>query len=176
MKRKPMMKNFLCLTTSLALLSACQPATGEQYESNVYEAGEVNQEQDARTVKILAVMPAKVQVENKKQRKTAQLVGGVLGALGGALAGNQSNKYRSEATLGGAAGGGAIGATAGGVLVDEKVLVDGVSITYVDNGKTKNSAQVGKLCQFIQGTAVLITTKSKETRIQPNATCPVVTQ
>jgi outer membrane lipoprotein SlyB len=166
------LKNSVSSLAIMSLLAACHNATGEQHAANVYRANQVNQEQDARTIKILAVMPAKIEVDNVKAQQTAQIMGGLLGAVGGALAGNQINNYRKEATVGGAVGGGAIGVAAGTALVDTKILVDGVSITYNDDGKTKNTAQVGKLCEFTAGTAVVITTYNKERRIQPNTTCP----
>lgn len=166
------LKQSVCAVTALSLLAACQNATGEQHAANVYRANQVNQEQDATTIKILAIMPAKIEVDNAKAQQTAQVMGGILGAVGGALAGNQFKNYRDEATIGGAVGGGAIGAAAGTALVDTKILVDGVSITYEDDGKTKNTAQVGKLCEFAAGTAVVVMTSAQERRIQPNATCP----
>ena len=46
----------LTLTT---LLAGCS-TSGEQYQANVYKAGQVNSRQAAKTVKILAVMPAKI--------------------------------------------------------------------------------------------------------------------
>jgi hypothetical protein len=70
-----------------------------------------------------------------------------------------------------AAGGGAVGALTGS-LVPGQVLVDGVSITYEDHGSTYSSAQVGRLCEFVPGRALLISPTQTETRIQPNATCP----
>lgn len=169
------MKKSITITTQmiacLSLLSACQ-ATGEQYAANVYKAGQVNQKQDAKTVKILAVMPAKIEVDNAEAKQNAQLIGGVLGALGGAAAGGSVKKHTGEATVAGAVGGGALGAAAGSALVKDKVLVDGVSLTYVEGKKTLNSAQVGRLCEFAPGTAIVISTGNNETRIQPNAVCP----
>ncbi|MFA6095062.1 MAG: hypothetical protein WC757_04225 [Candidatus Paceibacterota bacterium] len=62
---------------------------------------------------------------------------------------------------------------AAGSLVADKVLVDGVSISYSQNEEMFSSAQVGKLCEFKPGTAIMISTSQSETRIQPNAVCPV---
>lgn len=152
----------------VALLSACAN-TGERYASNVYTADKVNTQQEVKTVKIIAVLPAKVEVDNKEAKENAQVIGGVLGALAGGLAGNRLDGGRG--TLTGAAAGGAVG-VAGGSLVKDKVLVDGVSITYEQGSKTFNSAQVGRQCEFIPGTAVMVTTEAKETRIQPNSVCP----
>jgi outer membrane lipoprotein SlyB len=155
----------------LSLLAGCQ-ATGEQYAANVYTSGQVNQKQEAKTVKILAIMAAKVEVDNTEAKQTAQLAGGVLGAIGGAVLGNTAHNYRGEATAAGAVGGGALGVVAGNTLVKDKVLVDGVSLTYEENKKTYSSAQVGRACEFTPGTALIISTEYNETRIQPNATCP----
>lgn len=157
------------LLASLAL-SGCQ-ATGDSYAPNVYKAGEVNTRQEAKTVSILAVMPAKVEVDNRKQQQAAQIFGALLGAVAGAAAGHSLGDQSATNTALGATGGAAVGAAAGS-LVQDKVLVDGVSITYTDGGKTFNSAQVGKMCEFLPGLAVVVSTSESETRIQPNATCP----
>jgi len=146
-------------------------ATGEQYQANVYKANQVNQVQKAKTVQILAVMPAKIEVDNTQGKQAAQMGGALLGAVLGAAAGNAATHHKAEATAGGAVGGGVVGAAAGG-LVNDKKLVDGVSLTYIDEGNTLNSAQVGKLCEFQPGTAVVISTSPTETRVQPNTTCP----
>lgn len=153
-----------------ALLVAGCSATGEKYASNVYTADKVNTQQEVKTIKILAVLPAKVEVDNSEAKQQAQIIGGVLGALAGGFAGNRMDGGRG--TLTGAAVGGTVG-VAGGTLVKDKVLVDGVSIAYEQGSKTYNSAQVGRPCEFVPGTAVMITTEAKETRIQPNSVCPV---
>lgn len=58
-------------------------------------------------------------------------------------------------------------------MVSDKVLVEGVTIAYSENGKMFTSTQVGKLCEYKSGDAVVVTTQN-ETRVQANATCPVV--
>jgi outer membrane lipoprotein SlyB len=146
-------------------------ATGEQYQANVYKAGQVNQVQEAKTVEILAVMPAKIEVDNTQGKKQAMVVGALLGAVGGAAIGNAID---SSDTLVGAAGGTAAGAAMGSLAPDQ-VLVDGVQLTYVEEGKTLSSAQVGKLCEFKAGPAIVISTGPNETRVQPNNTCPTET-
>jgi outer membrane lipoprotein SlyB len=161
---------FLVLLTSVSLfLYGCQ-TPGENLQSNVYKAGQVNSVQEAKVIKILAVMPAKVEVDNSQQKKGAEVIGGILGAIGGGVVGH-SVAGNSSGTTVGAVGGGVGGAVAGS-LVSDKVLVDGVSITYKYKGKTLNSAQVGKVCEYKPGKALVISTSPTETRIQPNATCP----
>jgi outer membrane lipoprotein SlyB len=155
---------------SAIIVTGCA-ATGEQYQANVYKAGQVNQVQEAKTVQILAVLPAKIEVDNTSQRQAAQAGGALLGALVGAGIGNAARHNTGTATAAGAAGGGLIGAGAGSLVADKK-LVDGVSLTYVEGEKTLNSAQVGRACEFQPGTAIVISTSATETRIQPNATCP----
>jgi hypothetical protein len=45
---------------------------------------------------------------------------------------------------------------------------------YIENDKIFTSAQVGKPCEYkVNETALIISTGPNETRIQPNATCPV---
>jgi outer membrane lipoprotein SlyB len=163
---------FVPASTLIAALAlaGCQ-APGENLQANVYRASQVNSRQEAKVVNILAVMPAKVEVDNAQAQKTAQIVGGLLGAVGGGVAGNKLGNHSTAGTTLGAVGGGAAGAAVGS-LVPGKVLVDGVSITYEEQGKTFNSAQVGQFCEFAPGKAVVIATSPTETRIQPNATCP----
>jgi outer membrane lipoprotein SlyB len=163
-------RTLICLL-SVLFLFGCQ-ATGEEYQANVYKAGQVNSRQEARTVQILAVMPAKIEVENKQGKKAAKLLGGVFGALAGAAAGNQAKNNTGEATAVGAVGGAAVGVAAADTVAKETVLVDGVSLTYIEDGKTLNSAQVGRTCEFQPGIAIVISTGENETRIQPNTACP----
>jgi outer membrane lipoprotein SlyB len=151
----------------ISLLAGCV-ATGQQYQANVYKAGQVNQVQEAKTVEILAVLPAKIEVDNTEGKKQAMVVGALLGAVGGAAIGHAIDH---SDTLVGAAGGTAAGAAMGSLAADQ-VLVDGVQLTYVEGGKTLSSAQVGKLCEFKPGTAIVISTGPNETRVQPNNICP----
>jgi len=160
----------LAAITTIAALTGCA-ATGENLQANVYKAGQVNQTQEAKTVQILAVMPAKIEVDNADQKKAAQVGGAVLGAILGAAIGGAAKNNPGAATAGGTVVGGAVGAAAGS-MVKDKVLVDGVSLTYTFKGKTLNSAQVGKSCEFAPGMAVMISTSPTETRIQPNKECP----
>jgi len=146
-------------------------ANGANLQSNVYQAGQVNQRQEAEVIEILAVLPAKVEVSNEEARRLAQAGGVVLGAIGGAAIGNNvKNASPNTRVVGGVAGAGVGGLV--GSAVPGKVLVDGVSLTYVQNGKTFNSAQVGKICEFKAGKAIVISTTPTETRIQPNSECP----
>lgn len=163
---------LLCGAIAVTVLfSGCQ-ATGEQYAANVYQANQVNARQAARTVRILAVMPAKVQVDNRQAKQAAQIFAGILGAVaGGAIGHSIGNRDASNTTLGAVTGG--VAGAAAGSMVGSQTLVDGVSITYVQDGQTYNSAQVGALCQFAPGEAVMISTGPNETRIQPNAICPI---
>lgn len=163
------------LTTLLAtlpvLLAAGCATPGANLGANVYSAGQVNQRQAAKVVSILAVLPARVEVSNAQNKASAQLIGGLLGAIGGAALGGGLAHNAGTALFGGAAGGG-IGVAAGS-LVPDAVLVEGVSLTYVEDGQTLNSAQVGKACEFRPGEAIVVSTGGAETRIQPNAACPV---
>jgi outer membrane lipoprotein SlyB len=150
--------------------AACQ-TPGEDAKANVYGENQVDTRQAAEVINILTVLPAKVEVDNSQNQKTAQVVGGVLGALGGGLLGGSlANNGVAGGTVG-AVGGGVAGAAAGS-LVPAQVLVAGVSITYEDQGHVYNSAQVGQVCEFAPGKAIVVATTPGETRIQPNATCP----
>jgi outer membrane lipoprotein SlyB len=146
-------------------------ASGANLQSNVYQAGQVNQRQEAQVVDVLAVLPAKVEVSNEEARRLAQAGGVVLGAIGGAAIGNNVRNASANTRLVGGVAGAGVGGVAGS-LVPGRVLVDGVSLTYVENGKTFNSAQVGKPCDFKPGKAIVVSTTPTETRIQPNSECP----
>lgn len=153
---------------SMIVLSGCQ-ATGEQYEASVYQVDQLNQQQQAETIKIIGVLPAKIEINNSQAQDDAQKAGMLLGSIAGALLGNGHGS--DGALVGGIAGGVAGGVT--GSMVENKVLVNGVTITYSQNERIYTSTQVGKMCQFQPGIALVVSTKQKETRVQPNAVCPV---
>lgn len=166
------MRKITTLLASIPVLFAAGCAQpGANLGANVYQAGQVNQRQAAKVVNVLAVLPARVEVSNQQNKATAQMVGGLLGAIGGAALGGGLAHNGGTALFGGAAGGG-IGVAAGSIVPDS-VLVEGVSLTYVEDGQTLNSAQVGKACEFRPGEAIVVSTGGSETRVQPNAECPV---
>jgi outer membrane lipoprotein SlyB len=76
--------NKIALLAVVSILSGCA-ATGENLQSNVYRAGQVNTAQAARSIKIITVLPAKIEVDNSKQKNQAQVGGAILGALAVAL-------------------------------------------------------------------------------------------
>ena len=163
--------NVVAGISVLSLATCAQP--GAESAPNVYTQGQVNTRQKADVVNILAVMPAKVQVSNAENQRTAQIAGGLLGAAAGAGLGAGLAHHNALATgTVGAVGGGAFGAAAGS-LVPGQVLVDGVSITYTDHGSTFSSAQVGRACEYAPGQAIMVSTSPTETRIQPNHECPL---
>jgi outer membrane lipoprotein SlyB len=165
------MKTHKIITILTMILMTGCAATGENLKGNVYKAGQVNTAQNARRISILSVLPAQVEVDNSKQKQQAQVGGGILGALAGGLAGGFGG-IGSLGTAGTTVGGGAIGVAAGS-MVSDKVLVEGVTIGYTENGKMFTSTQVGRACEFHPGTAIMVSTTANETRIQPNTTCPV---
>jgi len=159
------------LALAFTVLTGCQ-ASGERYAASVYDTAQVNQKQEAKTVQIISVMPAKVAVDNTENKKNAQTFGTILGAVAGGVAGYSAGSgSSSKGALAGAVGGGALGAAAG-TLVDDKTLVEGVTLSYSEDNKVYTSTQVGKQCEFQPGLALVVTTQANETRIQPNATCP----
>jgi outer membrane lipoprotein SlyB len=162
--------NKIALLAVVSILSGCA-ATGENLQSNVYRAGQVNTAQAARSIKIITILPAKIEVDNSEQKKQAQVGGAILGALAGGLGGGFGG-LGGLGTTGTTIAGGAVGAGAGS-LVSDKILVEGVSIAYSENGKMFTSAQVGRACEYRPGATIIISTSPTETRIQPNASCPV---
>ncbi|MCZ9210503.1 glycine zipper 2TM domain-containing protein [Escherichia albertii] len=151
-------------------LAGCQ-SNADDHAADVYQTDQLNSKQETKTVNIISVLPAKVAVDNTKNKQAAQTFGAVLGAVTGGVVGHNVGSGSSLNTTAGAVGGGAAGAAAGS-MVSDKTLVEGVSLTYKDGKKVYTSTQVGKQCQFTTGLAVVISTAYNETRIQPNATCP----
>ena len=164
-----MKKIILCLIIVLMLIGCA--ATGERYRADVYSSSHVNQAQQGTIITIKTVTPTKIEVDNSEQRRKAEIAGGSIGALAGGLGLGLGTKSRGAGVLG-AIGGGVIGAGAGSMISD-KILVDGVTITYKVNGKLFSSTQVGRTCEFIENEdALMIITDYNETRIQPNTKCP----
>ncbi len=152
-------------------LTGCQ-STGSQYKATVYDTAQVNQKQEAKTVKIISVLPVQIAVDNKAGKETAQTVGALLGAVAGGVVGYNAGSGKSEAgAVGGAVAGGAGGVLAGS-MVDDKIMVEGVTLAYSENNKVYTSTQVGRQCEFQPGVALVVMTTAKETRVQPNASCP----
>ena len=168
-KTRPALAALLMLAP--AMIAGCT-APGEQNRADVFSADQVNTRQAAQVVNILAVLPAKVEVDNSENQRTAQLIGGLVGGLGGGVLGGTLASHQVLATTAlGGAGGGALGVAAGS-LVPGTALVPGVSLAYEQDGKTFSSAQVGRTCEYMPGHALIVQTSPNSTRIQPNAACP----
>lgn len=152
------------------LVAGCQ-SNADDHAADVYQTDQLNSKQETKTVNIISVLPAKVAVDNTANKRAAQTTGAVLGAVAGGIIGHNVGSGSSLNTTAGAATGGVAGAAAGS-MVNDKTLVEGVSLTYKEGTKVYTSTQVGKQCQFTTGLAVVISTEYNETRIQPNAKCP----
>lgn len=156
------------LTVTLAL-AGCT-TDGNRYRSDVYRADQVNQAQEVRTVEIIALNPAQVEVSNRDQSNRAKMAGAVLGAIAGSLIASQHTDHDSSriaSGVGGAAIGGMIGDSVAGNSSSK--FVNGVQLVYrTPQGKIYQSAQVGRLCEFRTGTALMVSSEYGETRIQPN--------
>ena len=141
------------MLVSAALATGCA-SDGSLYRSDVYTAPMVNQAQEVKTVEIIAVVPARVAVTNSDNRTDARNVGMLLGAIAGAVIANQGSHSTSNKIAGGLAGG-AIGGLAG---------------QAAGGGRQElvNGAQVGQVCEFKTGTAIMVSPSPNETRIQPN--------
>lgn len=158
---------LLIALTSMLVLTGCQ-TSGDMYRSDVYMQNQVNQAQQVQTVEIIAIQPARVAVNNSSDRDISQLVGTALGGILGAVIGNQVDNHHSAGTAVGAIAGAALGAGASSMASPENSLVDGVQLTFKLNGRIFNSAQVGQVCEFKYGPAIMISTGPTSTRIQPN--------
>lgn len=154
-------------------LGACT-TPGQESRPDVYDQSQVNTVQRGRAVQIISVSAVKVNVDNSRNKKTAEIVGGILGAaLGSGLAVGAGHTGWGGGLAAGA-GGAAGGALAGGQIVRGHTLVDGVTIAYQDRagGDVLLSTQVGRTCEYKPGTALLVSTGDDGTRVQPNAACP----
>ena len=143
-------------------LAGCQ-SNADDHAADVYQTDQLNTKQETKT--------AKVAVDNSQNKRNAQAFGALIGAVAGGVIGHNVGSGSNSGTTAGAVGGGAVGAAAGS-MVNDKTLVEGVSLTYKEGTKVYTSTQVGKECQFTTGLAVVITTTYNETRIQPNTKCP----
>lgn len=161
-----MFRRIGCSILSVSIIALAGCATGQNYKPNVYRGGQVNQQQSAKTIEIIALSPVQVEVDNTQGKQAAMIGGALIGAVIGGVLGNQSRDTGAGIALGGLAGG------AGGSLVSNTVLVEGVSITYRDGTYTLNSVQVGRVCEYKYGPAVMISSAPGETRIQPNNDMP----
>jgi len=142
------------LSLSLLMIGGCvMTTTGDKYRATSYRAAQVNQKQAADVIEIIAILPAQVEVDNSEAQKNRQILGALLGAAGGAAIGN-----------------GAAGAVVASTT-ENTVLVEGVTITFVQDAKTYSSSQVGRTCEFKPGRAIMISMRADETRIQPNNSC-----
>lgn len=170
-----MTKNFkLCfaaLVPALAL-AACSTTDPQQYRADTFPTGQLNRSQQVRIVNIEAVMPVKVSMDNSQSRKDNASTGALVGAIAGAVIGSAAHHgsdHRSRDTLLGALAGGAVGGVASSAASGQKVTyTDGVQITYSYKGQVYSSTQVGQVCEFKEGRAMMVSTSATETRIQSN--------
>lgn len=156
---------------SLLCLGACA-TPGVEDRPDVYNAGQVNQAQQVETVTIVGVSPARVQVDNRRNQRTATAVGAVLGVgLGAGLGAGVGGSALGGALAG--LGGGAAGGYIGNQIEGNTTLTSGVTVFFkTPSGQELSSTQVGKICEYQPGPATLIATGPGVTRVQPNASCP----
>ncbi|MBL6641787.1 MAG: hypothetical protein ISP38_02595, partial [PS1 clade bacterium] len=109
---------------------------------------------------------AKVEVSNRRNQEIAEGIGFLFGAVLGAAIGDDINCGGQSAIIGGAAG-----AETGRLGTGSTKLVDGVQIIYQEGDRVLQSAQVGKLCEYALGPAIVTVTEAKETRVQSNHDC-----
>ena len=95
MRKKMNKKIAACGALSAALLLAGCANDGTAYRSDVYWAGQVNQAQEVKTVQIIAVMPARITVDNRRDRNDSATMGTILGALAGAAVGVTTGNQRT---------------------------------------------------------------------------------
>lgn len=107
---------------------------------------------------------ARVEVSNRRNQEIAEGVGLFLGAVLGAAIGDSDGSQ-------GAVLGAAAGAETGRLGQGRTKLVDGVQIIYQEGTRVLQSAQVGKLCEYALGPALVTVTEAKETRVQSNHDC-----
>ncbi len=155
------------LVVCAVALGGCQ-ATGEQYRANVYSAGQVNQAQEVQTVDIIALQPAQININNQRYRAVNQGVGAVIGAILGGVAGGFIDRHGPAGATVGALAGAGLGAGAATYATPPTRMVNGVQITFRLGDRTFNSAQVGQMCEYRLGPALMTSTSPTSTRVQPN--------
>ena len=97
---------------STVVLSGCQ-SDANNYQADVFTTSQLNTRQEARTITIISILPAKVVVDNTDNRNTAVTVGLVIGAVAGGVVGAALGSSSDGAIAGGALVGGAVGALTG---------------------------------------------------------------
>ena len=156
------------LLLSLLTISGCvTTGTGEKYRATSYRTTQVNQKQAAEVIQIIAILPAQIEVDNSEAQQSRQVIGAILGAAGGAMIGNAVGGQNTAA-------GGLLGGVAGAAVAsttENTILVEGVTLTFVQDSQTYSSSQVGRPCEFKPGQAIMISMRADETRVQPNNTC-----
>ena len=172
LKKKMFKKTLLCASTLAFTLAmtGCVVEDGNRYRSDVYSANAVNRVQAVETVEIVYISPAQVAVPTSGDKDRAQMAGMILGAIAGAAIGNHGHHSTSSRVMGGLAGG-ALGNLAGQAVGDRTSndFVDGVQLTFRGkDGRLYQSAQVGNVCEFRLGTAMLVSPNQGDARIQPN--------
>lgn len=150
-----MKKQSLVIFVSICL-AGCTAGTVER--SDTFTAAQTNVRQESKIIEIALIEKAQIQVNNEKNQKGAKIAGALLGGL---LGGSENSDF--------AALGAVVGGKVAGAAVGKTTIVDGVSLTYIENGNLLTSPQVGKPCEFALGTALVITTAENETRVQPNS-------
>ncbi|NLY03316.1 MAG: hypothetical protein GXZ15_00485 [Campylobacter sp.] len=164
------MRAFITLMICMVVFMSGCTSKKASSSPDVYKESEINKRQEIRAVNISKVDPAKIAINNDTSKNTARVVGGVLGAVGGAVLGYNWGSGKSGATVVGSAVGGALGGLGGEAVNDEKV-VDGVTITYEQDGRVYSSTQVGDLCEYKTGSAEVVLIDGSVTKIQPNSYC-----
>lgn len=123
--KKALLPMFILSSFALA---GCQ-SNADDHAADVYQTDQLNSKQETKTVNIISVLPAKVAVDNSKNKRAAQATGAVLGAVAGGVIGHNVGSRSNLNTTAGAATGAAAGAAAGS-MVNDKTLVEGVSLRH----------------------------------------------
>ncbi len=155
------------LMSILIAINGCA-ATEENLNSTIDKSHQDTTVKTVKSIQIITVLPAKIEVDNYQAQFAASALSAATRGIGGRYGG-----VGALGTMGTTIEGGTIGNSTG-LMAPDKVVVDGVSITYSDNQKIVTSAQIGKVCEFKPGPSVIDSTADvNETRVQPNATCSV---
>jgi outer membrane lipoprotein SlyB len=172
--RIEMKRNTLIVSALVASMTLGGCATGANLRADTYSANQVGVVQTADAINIISTSPAKVEVDNSANHEGAKKAGavvlGIIGAVALGLVGGRDGAV-AGAAIGGLAGA-AVGAGAGS-LVSSQNLVDGVKINFsATNGTIGTLTQVGRMCEYNPGAAILNNVDNGRMRVQPNAVCP----
>ena len=146
----------LTLAVALLVLPACS-STGDHYQGDVFSSTNVHQQHTYEQAIIVETRSVKVKVDNRDNKNSARMIGGIGGAVLGGMIKN------TKGALIGAGTGYVIGES-----VPKEKLVNGVLLYYTINGKKYSNVQTGDISCYTIGNTTVVKLKNNTVQVQPN--------